>query len=660
MPSRLLTALPAAGEGQRLGLLARAVRGILYVLDFAADQIQVMGHEFQAGPDSPRAVAVDWWLARVVEEDREAVRASLREARAGRDHELEYRIRLLGGRLVHVVDRGVVERDATGRPVRLLGCIQDVTARFEAEQTLRSSEARFRALIARSSDMLAVIDAAGCFRFLSPSAAEQLGWPPEELSGRPASLAIHPDDVAAAGALLRDLLARPGSVARLALRLLRRDGTAMPAEVVARNLVDDPDVAGLVVNARDVTEPRRLEAQFHQAQKLESLGRLAGGVAHDFNNLLTVILSCSEILLEDRQEGRVVRLEDIEGIRSAGERARDLTRQLLAFARKQVIAPVQLDLNSAVIASERLLRRVLGEDVRLVVEVAAAPLPVLADPGQLEQVLLNLAVNARDAMPRGGTLTITTAAVDLAGGAPPALQAGQPLPARPGAPAGPGGWVEVVVRDTGTGMPPEVLVHLFEPFFTTKEQGKGTGLGLATVHGVVAQAGGHLHVESELGAGTAFHLWLPRTVALPPAPAPAAPRRSGRGTETVLVVEDDPQVRQVTLKALRAAGYQVLAAGRGEEALALLRGHQGHVDLVVSDVVMPGMSGREVADALRVLRPGLQVLFVSGYTQDAIAHHGVLEEGVELLEKPFTPATLLARVRALLDRVAGGASPPLR
>jgi len=209
-------------------------------------------------------------------------------------------------------------------------------------------------------------------------------------------------------------------------------------------------------------------------------------------------------------------------------------------------------------------------------------------------------------------------------------------------------------------MPSEVMAHLFEPFFTTKEQGKGTGLGLATVHGVVAQAGGHLHVESEPGAGSAFHLWLPRTVALPPAPPPAGPRPSGRGTETVLVVEDDPQVRQVTLKALRAAGYQVLAAGRGEEALALLRGHQGEVDLVVSDVVMPGMSGREVADALRVLRPGLQVLFVSGYTQDAIAHHGVLEEGVELLEKPFTPATLLARVRALLDRVAGGASPPLR
>ena len=656
MPSQLLTASSAAGEGQRLGLLARAVRGILYVLDFAAEQIQVMGHEFYSGPASPRAVGVDWWLARVVEEDREAVRASLREARTGRDHELEYRIRLLGGRVVHVVDRGVVERDATGRPVRLLGCIQDVTARVEAERTLRSSEARFRALIARSSDMLAVIDAAGCFRFFSPSAAEQLGWAPEELEGRPASLAIHPDDVAAAGALLRDLLARPGSVARLALRLLRRDGTALPAEVVARNLVDDPDVAGLVVNARDVTEPRRLEAQFHQAQKLESLGRLAGGVAHDFNNLLTVILSCSEILLEDRQEGRVVRLEDIEGIRSAGERARDLTRQLLAFARKQVIAPVQLDLNSAVIASERLLRRVLGEDVRLVVEVAPTPLPVLADPGQLEQVLLNLAVNARDAMPRGGTLTITTAAVDLAGGAPPvlqavrALQAGQPLPAGPGVPAGPGGWVEVVVRDTGAGMPPEVMAHLFEPFFTTKEQGKGTGLGLATVHGVVAQAGGHLHVESEPGAGTAFHLWLPRTVALPPAPAPAGPRPSGRGTETVLVVEDDPQVRQVTLKALRAAGYQVLAAERGEEALALLHGHQGQVDLVVSDVVMPGMSGREVADALRVLRPGLQVLFVSGYTQDAIAHHGVLEDGVELLEKPFTPATLLARVRALLDR----------
>ena len=642
MPSTALLAPSATGEGQRLALLSRAVRGILYVLDFDADRIQVMGHEFYAGPASPRAVGLEWWLARVVEEDQEALRASLREARHGRDHELEYRIRLLGGRVVHVVDRGVVERDPTGRPLRLLGCVQDVTARVEAEQTLRRNEARFRALIAGSSDMLAVIDAAGCVRFFSPSAAEQLGWPVELLVGRPAALITHPGDTAAAAALLADLLKRPGASARLGLRLRRRDGSVIPVEVVARNLMEDPDVAGVVVNARDVTEQRRLEEQFRQAQRLESLGRLAGGVAHDFNNLLTVILSCSEIMLEDRQEGVAVRLEDIEEIRNAGERARDLTRQLLAFARKQVIAPVHLDLNSAVLASEKLLRRVLGEDVRLSVDVAPSPLPVLADPGQLEQVLLNLAVNARDAMLRGGTLTIGTAAVDM-----------MAAPAGPGV-AGDkgraGGWVELVVRDTGVGMAPEVQAHLFEPFFTTKEQGKGTGLGLATVHGIVAQAGGHLHVESEVGKGTAFHLWLPRVEA-PPAPSSVpTPPAPARGTETVLVIEDDPQVRYVTVKALKVAGYQVLTAGRGEEALELMRHHQGEVGLVVSDVVMPGMSGREAAEALRALRPGLPVLFVSGYTQEAIDQHGVLSSGVELLEKPFTPASLVARVRALLDR----------
>jgi PAS domain S-box-containing protein len=636
----LAAPVPAGiADGNRLALLARAVRGILYLLNFEADQIHVMGHEFNSGPASPQAVGVERWLARVLDEDRESVHASLRASRHGRDHELEYRIRLFGGRVVHVVDRGVVEQDASGRPIRLLGCIQDVTARVEAERTLRSNEARFRALIARSSDMVAVIDQAGCFRFISPSAEEQLGWPAAEVVARSASLLIHPEDLAATRALLRDLLARPGSSARLGLRLRRRDGTAMPVEVVARNLVDDPDVAGLVINARDVTEQRRLEAQFRQAQKLESLGRLAGGVAHDFNNLLTVILSCGEILLEDSQEGRAVRLEDIEAIRSAGERARDLTKQLLAFARKQVITPAHLDLNTVVVASERLLRRVLGEDVRLLVEAATAPLPVLADPGQLEQVLLNLAVNARDAMPRGGTLTISTAEVDL-----------QAAPVRSGPPGGAGAWVELVVRATGEGLTQEVQSHLFEPFFTTKEQGKGTGLGLATVHGIVAQAGGHLHVESEVGRGSAFHVWLPRTEAPPQSPEASGHRAPARGTETVLVVEDDAQVRAVTVRALRGAGYQVLTAGRGDEALELMRRHQGQVDLVVSDVVMPGLSGREVADALRHLRPGLPVLFVSGYTQDAIVDHGVLASGFELLEKPFTPASLVARVRALLDR----------
>jgi PAS domain S-box-containing protein len=517
----------------------------------------------------------------------------------------------------------------------------DVTALHRADAALRANEARFRTLIERSSDLIVLLDASGQVTFWSPSAAESLGWAQEDALGQRFVDQVRPDDQPAFTEALARLLERPSTTERVAVRVQREGAGWRSLEGLCRNLLDDPAVEALVLNLRDVTEHQELEEQYRQAQRLESIGRLAGGVAHDFNNLLTVILSCSESMKEDRAAGKEVDEEDIAEVHAAGERARDLTRQLLAFARKQVIAPVPLDLNGVVRGSEKLLLRVLGEDVRLVVRLSPDLWPALCDPSQVEQVLLNLAVNARDAMPGGGALEIETRNVTV----------GEEDVARdPDRRAGE--WVRIQVRDTGSGMSPEVMAHLFEPFFTTKERGRGTGLGLATVHGIVAQSGGHIHVESEEGRGTTFGICFPRSRKGEETRPASRPPSTVRGDETVLVVEDDPRVRAVTVRALEEKGYRVLPAASGQEALSLARGRS--VDLVVTDVVMPGMSGREVVDELRRATPGLRALFVSGYTQDAIARRGVLDSGVDFLPKPFTPAMLVARVRATLDGAGPG------
>jgi two-component system, cell cycle sensor histidine kinase and response regulator CckA len=531
---------------------------------------------------------------------------------------------------------------------RTFDIIRDVTDRkraeealraFERESALRAGEAKFRALIEESLDIILVLDADRTVRFWSPGATAALGFAEAEVLGRPFDL-VHREDKLDATRALRRVLSAPAATARVTCRFRHKDGSWRVVESVVRNLLHDPAVQGVVVNSRDVTEQRLLEEHSWQAQKLESIGRLAGGVAHDFNNLLVVILSCSDALKLDLEAGLRANPEDIEHIRLAGERARDLTRQLLAFARKQLIAPVPLDLGDVVRSSEKLLRRVLGEDVELAVRVEPHLWSIVCDAGQIEQVLLNLAINSRDAMPRGGVLTIESRNAEIG----PA-EAAQWPDLRPGE------WVHLRVRDTGTGMSPRALAHVFEPFFTTKERGKGTGLGLAMVHGIVTQSGGRIRVSSEPGQGTTFDICFPRSLQGTvshgaPTPAPAA--RSA-GTETVFVVEDDAQVREVTVRSLRAAGYRVLAAGNGREAFDVAARHQDGVALLVTDVIMPELDGRAVADGLRARYPDLRVLFVSGYTDDAIARHGVLESGVELLPKPFTPTSLLRRVRAVLD-----------
>ncbi|HEY7652365.1 MAG TPA: ATP-binding protein [Methylomirabilota bacterium] len=398
-------------------------------------------------------------------------------------------------------------------------------------------------------------------------------------------------------------------------------------------------------NARLLHESRRAydelaqtQGQLEQAQKMDAIGRLAGGVAHDFNNLLTVILGRTDILLHPLPPEDPTR-RGIELIRRTAGRAADLTRQLLAFSRKQVLEAVVLDLNAVTADMKDMLGRLLGEDIALV----TTPMPdlgrVKADRGQIEQVVMNLAVNARDAMPRGGHLIVETENVDL-----DAEYVRRHMGARPGP------HVMLSVSDSGLGIPREILPHIFEPFFTTKEQGRGTGLGLATVYGIVKQSGGYIEVDSEPDRGTTFRIYLPRVDAASPAlERSSRPPAAAGGTETILLVEDEEGVRELARDILRASGYAVIEARNGPEALLLSERHQGPLDLLLTDVVMPRMSGRELAERLAPLRPSMSVLYMSGYTDDAIIRHGVLGADTAFLQKPFTPATLVQRVRETLD-----------
>ncbi len=392
-----------------------------------------------------------------------------------------------------------------------------------------------------------------------------------------------------------------------------------------------------LVLARDVTEQRRLEAQLRQAQKMEAVGRLAGGIAHDFNNLLTAILGSAQLALRELEPSHTVR-EDLEEIRRAGLRAADLTRQLLAYSRRQVVAPKVIDLNEAVRNLDSMLRRLIREDIELVLTLSPTPLAVRSDPGQIEQVVINLVVNARDAMPQGGRITIRAEAV--------LLDAQQPDNSPP---APPGPYVHLAVSDTGSGVSPEARAHLFEPFFTTKELGKGTGLGLATVYGIVKQNGGFIYVDSEPGAGTTVRVYLPPVSGPIPTDVPTVGAALAGGSETVLLVEDEAAVRQFARRALEASGYVVLVAPDGAEALTLADRHEGPIDVLLTDVVMPGIAGPELARRLTERRPTLRVLFCSGYTDDATVLEGVREAGTAFLQKPFAPEDLIRKLREVLS-----------
>jgi two-component system, cell cycle sensor histidine kinase and response regulator CckA len=532
-------------------------------------------------------------------------------------------------------------RGTDGAIIGVIGSSRDITGRKEGEARLAAERERLAVTLRSIGEAVLATDELGRVSLLNAAAEELTGWTAAEAVGRPLHEVLQ---------ALDDRSRRP--IPDVEGRARRGEGAeSLPhrAVVVARDgrerlaawsaaPIREPGgrSCGAVLVIRDLTAQRRLEEQVNQSQKLESIGRLAGGVAHDFNNLLTVILSGADGLREDLRAGQPPRIDDVEEIYAAGRRASELTRQLLAFSRKQAIAPVVVDLNAALAGTEKLLRRVLGEDVELLVQPQPGLWPILCDPGQVEQVIMNLAVNARHAMPQGGTLRLETRNL------PPGLGPSADGVERPGE------WVALAVRDSGVGMTAEVRAHLFEPFFTTKEAGKGTGLGLATVYGILRQSGGHVQVESEPGKGACFELFFPRHRGEVAASAPTARPAAPGGNETVLVIEDDPLVREVTVRALRGSGYRVLVAGGGAEALALVE-QSDAPQLVVTDVILPGLDGRAVVEELRRRHGGLRVLFVSGYTADVIEHHGVRADGVGFLSKPFTPASLLAEVRAALD-----------
>jgi two-component system cell cycle sensor histidine kinase/response regulator CckA len=646
-------------------------------------------------------------------------------------------------------------------------------ARRQAEEWLKNSEERFRALTEKTSDLTAILDVKAMLQYVSPSIERLLGYAAEEWLGKPVFEFIHPGDTQAAMNLLDPGIRHQGTGMPVELRIRHKNGSWRVMEARDTNLLKNKAVAGIVINARDITERKlaeealreseerlrtvienlseglvisdldgqllhwnhagiemhgyqnldeallqlpefekifelatldgtplsfnewplsriirgepvrnleirirrletdwqrtysygggivnepggkrlafltitditerkKLEEQLRQSQKMEAIGQLAGGVAHDFNNMLTVILGYSQMILCRYPEGDQLSGE-IKEIENAARRAASLTSQLLAFSRKQVIQPKILDLSTVIAETEKMLRRLIGENIELVSNLRAGLKPVEVDPGQIEQVIMNLVVNARDAMPDGGKLIIETANVEL-----------DETYTREQVGMQPGNYVLLAVSDTGSGMDEEIRSHIFEPFFTTKEVGRGTGLGLSTVFGIIKQSAGHISVYSEPGHGTTFKIYLPGVQELTSAVSvfESAGSLTG-GAETILLVEDEQNVRQLAGRILREQGYKVMEAANGEEALEIFQEHsQTKIHLVITDVIMPQMGGKTLAALIKRLRPKTEVLFVSGYTDDAIAHHGVLEPDTAFLQKPFTPEALARKVREVLD-----------
>jgi len=562
--------------------------------------------------------------------------------------EEDHSIGPLGHRILHTTK--IPMFDETGKPSHLLGISEDITERKRAEEQLRLSEERYRNIIETITDYVftvVVSNGRAVSTSHGPGCVAVTGFSADELSRDPRLWLeiVVPADRASVEEQSRRVLAGE-RVGALEHRIVRKDGAVswVRATLVPRF---DPSGALYAYDAliQDVTERRALREQLLQAQKMEGIGRLAGGVAHDFNNLLTAILGYIEIARLDLPADLPVDHElrsDLDQIGAAGERAAALTRQLLTFASKQIVAPVRLDLSALVVELLKMLRPLLGENITVVANLEPEIGTIEADPSQIQQLLVNLAVNAHDAMPDGGRLTIETAMANVT----ETFAAAHPE-------AKTGSRVRLSMTDTGYGMSEEVQSHLFEPFFTTKGRGKGTGLGLATCHGIVHQMGGHIEVFSEPGSGTTFRIFLPCVegpAAVRSAVGPASPAPTG--IETVLVVEDESIVRRLAVVGLRAHGYTVIEASDGAEALAIAKRIAPELNLVVSDIVMPGMSGTELVRQLALVAPGVRRLLVSGHAESTVLPEGLIEAGVAFLPKPFTPERLARKVREVLDAPA--------
>jgi two-component system, cell cycle sensor histidine kinase and response regulator CckA len=612
-------------------------------LDFVDDKIEELTGYSKEEFNAKRMK----WRDLILPEDLDGVKKTFLQAlKTTKSYIREYRIRHKSGQIVWIQALGQIFLDEQGQIESVGGVFFDISDRKQAEADLQESEKRYRLLAENVTDVIWIMDLDLKLTYISPAVKLLTGYRVEEYLPLTLEQLMTPaSQEVARNALAEELALENGDSPDSArpiiveLELCRQDGSTVWVEAKTTFLRDtEGRPVGLLGVTRDITVRRKLEDQLRQAQKMEVVGRLAGGVAHDFNNLLTAILGYSELLLDFLAEHDPLR-QDVAEIKKAGERGALLTRQLLAFSRRQILQPKLLDLNLVLENMGNILKRVIGEDIELSLQAGRNLGRVMADPGQIEQVVMNLAVNARDAMPQGGKLTLETANITL-----------DAAYVRLHAKVQPGAYVMLAVTDNGCGMSAETRRCIFEPFFTTKEVGKGTGLGLSTVYGIITQSGGYIWVYSEPGRGATFKIYLPQDEAAQDAAMPGQLTiDSHRGQETVLLVEDEDVVRQIAQRILQRSGYTVLAARNGQEALKVCAQHPDLIHLLLTDLVMPNMNGMELAKQAAVLRPSLKVLFMSGYAENAVVNHIAGDQGAVYIQKPFEAQILTRRIRQLLD-----------